>query len=46
MDEDFFDDLVAKVNDYVYESLKGKIIIKVAEHDQDCGIIGAAMLGM
>ena len=41
--EHFFADLITKVDDYVYESLKGKIVIKVAEHDQDCGIIGAAM---
>lgn len=39
----FFTDLISKVDDYVYESLKGKVVIKVAEYDQDCGIIGAAM---
>ena len=41
--EHFFDELIAKVDEYVYESLRGKVIIKVAQHDQDCGIIGAAM---
>ena len=39
----FLNDLIARVDDYVYESLKGKVVIKVAEYDQDCGIIGAAM---
>ena len=39
----FFDALVKKVDDYVYESLKGNVKIVPAKYDQDCGIIGAAM---
>ena len=42
--KDFFlDELIKKVDDYVYESLKGNIKIVCAKYDQDCGIIGAAM---
>ena len=39
----FLDELIKKVDDYVYESLKGNIKIVCAKYDQDCGIIGAAM---
>lgn len=39
----FLDKLIKKVDDYVYESLKGKIKIVEAKYSQDCGIIGAAM---
>ena len=42
--KDFFlEELIKKVDDYVYESLKGNIKIVCAKYDQDCGIIGAAM---
>ena len=41
--EFFMDELIKKVDDYVYESLKGNIKIVCAKYDQDCGIIGAAM---
>ena len=39
----FLEELIKKVDDYVYESLKGNIKIVCAKYDQDCGIIGAAM---
>lgn len=39
----FLDEVIKKVDDYVYESLKGNIKIVCAKYDQDCGIIGAAM---
>ena len=39
----FFNELVEKVNDYVHESIKDKVLIIPAKYDQDCGIIGAAM---
>ncbi len=39
----FLDELREKVNDYVFEYLKGKIKIVAAKYDQDAGIIGAAM---
>lgn len=39
----FLDDLIKKVDDYVFEYLKGKIKIVVAKYDQDAGVIGAAM---
>ena len=41
--EYFLEELIKKVDDYVYESLKGNIKIVCAKYDQDCGIIGAAM---
>ena len=41
--EFFMDELIKKVDDYVYESLKGNVKIVPAKYDQDCGIIGAAM---
>ena len=37
------EELKEKVNDYVFEYLKGKIKIVPAKYDQDAGIIGAAM---
>lgn len=40
----FFKDIQKRVNDYVPNALKGKINIVPATYDQDCGIIGAAML--
>ena len=39
----FLEELKEKVNDYVFEYLKGKIKIVPAKYDQDAGIIGAAM---
>lgn len=39
----FLDELIKKVDDYVFEFLKGKIRIVSAKYDQDAGIIGAAM---
>ena len=39
----FLEELIKRVDDYVYESLKGNIKIVCAKYDQDCGIIGAAM---
>ena len=42
----FFNDLILKVNDYVHANLANKIKIVPAKYDQDCGIIGAAMLAM
>ena len=39
----FFDEMVKKVDEYVYESLKGNVKIVPAKYEQDCGIIGAAM---
>lgn len=39
----FFKEMVQKVNDYVHEYLKDKVLIVGAKYDQDCGIIGAAM---
>lgn len=39
----FLNELIEKVNDYVHESLKDKVLIIRAKYDQDCGIIGAAM---
>lgn len=39
----FLDELIKKVDDYVFEYLKGKIKIVAAKYDQDAGIIGAAM---
>ena len=39
----FYDKLIERVDNYVHESLKGKIKIVKAKFDQDCGIIGAAM---
>ena len=41
--EYFLDRLISRIDDYVYDSLKVKIIIKCAKFGQDCGIIGAAM---
>ena len=39
----FLDELISKVDDYVFEYLKGKVKIVLAKYDQDAGIIGAAM---
>lgn len=41
--EYFLDEVIKKVDDYVYETLKGNINIVEAKYSQDCGIIGAAM---
>ena len=41
--EFFFDELITKVDEYVYETLRGNVKIVCAKYDQDCGIIGAAM---
>ncbi len=41
--EYFLDEIIKKVDDYVYMSLRGKIKVVCAKYDQDCGIIGAAM---
>lgn len=41
--DDFLDEVIKKVDDYVYLSLRGKIKVICAKYDQDCGIIGAAM---
>ena len=39
----FLADVIKMVDDYVYETLRGKVKIVCAKYDQDCGIIGAAM---
>lgn len=41
--EYFLDELIKKVDDFVFTSLKGNVKIVCAKYDQDCGIIGAAM---
>ncbi len=39
----FLEELIQKVDKYVFEFLRGKIKIVPAKYDQDAGIIGAAM---
>ncbi len=39
----FLDDVIKKVDDYVYQTLRSNVKIVCAKYDQDCGIIGAAM---
>lgn len=39
----FLEELIKKVDEYVFEYLKGKVKIVKAKYDQDAGIIGAAM---
>lgn len=39
----FLDELISSFNNLLYPELRGKIAVKIAKYDQDCGIIGAAM---
>lgn len=39
----FLEELIRKIDDYIFADLRGKIQIVPAKYDQDAGIIGAAM---
>ncbi len=42
--EYFLDELCKKINDYVFSQMKDKVVIKLAQFNQDAGIIGASLL--